>query len=183
MSWSDLYLQVIAYAIAAGVAVHAGVHLTCDFPRIASSPPEIFAHIATDFKHQQPTYAGLLRGVIGTTGIGMIVLMMLAFTLATRRFRRNGVQLPAPLNRVTGFNAFWYSHHLLALVYVLLLIHGTFLFLVDRWYQKTVRNHNIDSKSRVSFVLQDYLLALILNFSFDSTDLDVYLSSPDSLHS
>lgn len=156
--FSDLYLvQVIAGAIAAGVAVHAGVHLSCDFPRIASSSPEIFAHIASDFKHHQPTYAGLLRGVIGTTGIGMVVLMMLAFTLATRGFRRNGVKLPRPFNRVTGFNAFWYSHHLLALVYVLLLIHGTFLFLVHRWYQKTVWKYVI-----CEFCCCNNLLALIM---------------------
>ncbi|XP_042037809.1 respiratory burst oxidase homolog protein E-like [Salvia splendens] len=129
--------KIIASAIAIAVVVHAGVHITCDFPRIARSSPERFALIAPDFKDGQPTYSGLLRGVIGTTGISMVVLMMLAFTLATRRFRRNGVKLPPPFNRVTGFNAFWYSHHLLGLVYVLLLIHGSFLFLVHRWYQKT----------------------------------------------
>ncbi|KAH6807101.1 Riboflavin synthase-like superfamily protein [Perilla frutescens var. frutescens] len=129
--------KVIAGAIAVGVIVHAGVHLTCDFPRIVRSSPEKFALIATDFKDIQPTYTGLLRGVIGTTGIAMVVLMIIAFTLATRRFRRNGKKLPPPLNRITGFNAFWYSHHLLGLVYVLLLIHGSFLFLVHRWYQKT----------------------------------------------
>lgn len=130
--------QVIACAIAVGVFVHAGIHLTCDFPRIVRSTPEKFQLIATDFKGRKPTYSGLLKEVIGTTGIAMVVLMIVAFTLATRRFRRNAVKLPPPLNKITGFNAFWYSHHLLALVYVLLLIHGTFLFLVHRWYQKTV---------------------------------------------
>ncbi|KAL0426751.1 UNVERIFIED_CONTAM: Respiratory burst oxidaseprotein E [Sesamum latifolium] len=79
----------------------------------------------------------LLSTVTATTGIVMVVLMIIAFTLATRSFRRNGVKLPPPLNRLTGFNAFWYSHHLLGLVYVLLLIHGTFLFLVHQWYKKT----------------------------------------------
>ncbi|KAG5605912.1 hypothetical protein H5410_027404 [Solanum commersonii] len=52
--------------------------------------------------------------------------------------RRSVLNLPPPLNRLTGFNAFWYSHdHLLAFVYILLLLHGTFLFFVYKWYQKT----------------------------------------------
>lgn len=132
-------MQVIAFAIAVGVVVHAGIHLACDFPRLVRSSPEKFALIASDFEDVKPTYISLLRGVIGTTGIAMVVLMIIAFTLATRSFRRNAVKLPTPFNRITGFNAFWYSHHLLAIVYVLLLIHGTFLFLVHQWYKKTVR--------------------------------------------
>ncbi|KAK6152073.1 hypothetical protein DH2020_014708 [Rehmannia glutinosa] len=130
-------LLVIACAIAMGVMVHAGIHLSCDFPRLVRSSPEKFELIASDFHGEKPTYTGLLTGVVGTTGIGMVILMIIAFTLATRRFRRNAVKLPPPLNRITGFNAFWYSHHLLGLVYILLLIHGTFLFLVHQWYKKT----------------------------------------------
>ncbi|KAK4432773.1 Respiratory burst oxidaseprotein E [Sesamum alatum] len=129
--------KVIAFAIAIGVMVHAGVHLSCDFPRIVRSSPEKFELIAADFNGEKPTYTSLLTTVAATTGIGMVVLMIIAFTLAMRSFRRNGVKLPPPLNRLTGFNAFWYSHHLLGLVYVLLLIHGTFLFLVHQWYKKT----------------------------------------------
>ncbi|KAL8503262.1 hypothetical protein ACS0TY_022120 [Phlomoides rotata] len=130
--------KMIAFAIAVGVAVHGGIHLMCDFPRIVTSSPEKFALIASDFEDVKPTYISLLKGVIGVTGIAMVVLMTIAFTLATRSFRRNAVKLPPPFNTITGFNAFWYSHHLLAIVYVLLLIHGTFLFLVHGWYKKTI---------------------------------------------
>ncbi|KAK4483711.1 hypothetical protein RD792_010913 [Penstemon davidsonii] len=129
--------KVIACAIAFGIVVHAGVHLSCDFPRLVRSSPEKFALIASDFDGVKPTYVKLLTGYIGVTGILMVVLIIIVFTLATRSFRKNGVKLPPPFNRLTGFNAFWYSHHLLGLVYVLLLIHSTFLFLVHRWYQKT----------------------------------------------
>ncbi|KAL0344992.1 UNVERIFIED_CONTAM: Respiratory burst oxidaseprotein E [Sesamum radiatum] len=129
--------RVIACAIAIGVMVHAGVHLSCDFPRLVRSSPEKFELIAADFNGEKPTYKSLVSTVTATTGIVMVVLMIIAFTLATRSFRRNGVKLPPPLNRLTGFNAFWYSHHLLGVVYVLLLIHGTFLFLVHQWYKKT----------------------------------------------
>lgn len=63
--------------------------------------------------------------------------MAIAFTLATRWFRRSLVKLPKPFDRLTGFNAFWYSHHLFVIVYALLLVHGWFLYLVHNWYLKT----------------------------------------------
>ncbi|KAK6152063.1 hypothetical protein DH2020_014698 [Rehmannia glutinosa] len=104
--------KVIACAISMGVMVHAGIHLSCDFPRLVRSSPEKFELIASDFHGEKPTYTGLLTGVVGTTGIGMVILMIIAFTLATRRFRRNAVKLPPPLNRITGFNAFWHPFSL-----------------------------------------------------------------------
>ncbi|XP_020536651.1 respiratory burst oxidase homolog protein E isoform X2 [Jatropha curcas] len=129
--------KIIACAIAVGVILHAGNHLLCDFPRLINSSPNKFALLASDFNNKQPTYGDLLIGVEGVTGISMVVLMTIAFTLATSQFRRNVVKLPALFNRLTGFNAFWYSHHLFGVVYVLLLVHGTFLFLVHKWNQKT----------------------------------------------
>jgi respiratory burst oxidase len=130
---------VTACAIVIGVFVHAGTHLACDFPRLINSSQDEFALISSDFGDKKPTYKDLLRGVEGVTGISMVVLMAVSFTLATPQFRKNVVRLPAPFNRLTGFNAFWYSHHLLGLVYILVLVHGTFLFFSHRWYQKTVR--------------------------------------------
>ncbi|KAG5006321.1 hypothetical protein JHK85_024863 [Glycine max] len=129
--------KIIAFAIAVGIAVHAGNHLACDFPLLVNSSPEKFSLISSDFHNKRPTYKSLLTGVEGVTGISMVVLMAISFTLATHHFRRNAVRLPSPFNRLTGFNAFWYSHHLFGLVYVLLLVHGTFLYLTHRWYQKT----------------------------------------------
>ncbi|MCE0481203.1 hypothetical protein HAX54_038761 [Datura stramonium] len=129
--------KIIAYAIAVGILLHGGNHLACDFPRLINSSPEKFALIASDFDNVKPTFKSLMTGIEGVTGIAMVILMAIVFTLATRGFRRNVLQLPPPFNRLTGFNAFWYSHHLLAVVYVLLLVHGTFLFLVHQWWQKT----------------------------------------------
>ncbi|XP_055824144.1 respiratory burst oxidase homolog protein E-like isoform X1 [Solanum dulcamara] len=129
--------MIIAYAIAVGILLHGGNHLACDFPRLINSSPEKFALIASDFDNVKPTFKSLLTGIEGVTGIAMVILMAIVFTLATRSFRRNLLKLPPPFSRLTGFNAFWYSHHLLAVVYVLLLVHGTFLFLVHQWWQKT----------------------------------------------
>jgi respiratory burst oxidase len=142
---------MIATAIVVGITLHAGNHLACDFPRLIAASPEEYSLVAGAFGADKPTYAGLLSGTEGVTGVAMVVLMTVSFTLATHPFRKgepkagagvgNAVtsRLPAPLNRLTGFNAFWYSHHLLGIVYALLLVHGYFLFLVRRWYEKTVR--------------------------------------------
>ncbi|KAF8401139.1 hypothetical protein HHK36_014443 [Tetracentron sinense] len=129
--------KIIAFAIAMGILLHAGNHLACDFPRLINSSPEEFASVASDFNYKRPTYKDLLTGVEGVTGITMVIFIAIVFILAMPRFRKNVVRLPAPLNRLTGFNAFWYSHHLTALVYVLLFVHGFFLFFVHKWYQKT----------------------------------------------
>ena len=145
---------MIATAIVVGITLHAGNHLACDFPRVIAASPEEYSLVAGAFGADKPTYAGLLSGTEGVTGVAMVVLMTVSFTLATHPFRKGEPKqggtgagagagavtsrLPAPLNRLTGFNAFWYSHHLLGIVYALLLVHGYFLFLVRRWYEKTV---------------------------------------------
>ncbi|CAM0951500.1 unnamed protein product [Alopecurus aequalis] len=134
--------KMIATAIVVGITLHAGNHLACDFPRVIASSPEEYALVAGAFGAERPSYVGLISGVEGMTGIAMLVLMTVSFTLATHPFRKGEKEasaswLPAPLNRLAGFNAFWYSHHLLGIVYVLLLVHGYFLFLVRRWYDKT----------------------------------------------
>ncbi|GAB4838081.1 hypothetical protein Ancab_027612 [Ancistrocladus abbreviatus] len=129
--------KMIACALVFGIILHSGNHLACDFHRLANASPEKFASVASDFNNKKPTYWDLLTGIEGLTGISMIIIMAISFTLATRHFQRNVVRLPAPFNCLAGYNAFWYSHHLLALVYVLLLIHGTFLLFVHQWNQKT----------------------------------------------
>jgi hypothetical protein len=141
---------MIATAIVVGITLHAGNHLACDFPRVIAARPDEYALVAGAFGAAKPTYASLLSGAAGVTGVAMVVLMTVSFTLATHPFRKGEPKggaaavtsrLPAPLNRLTGFNAFWYSHHLLGIVYALLVVHGFFLFLVNRWYEKTVRTH------------------------------------------
>ncbi|KAG2321243.1 hypothetical protein Bca4012_055817 [Brassica carinata] len=129
--------KIIACAIVIGILVHAGTHLACDFPRIINSTPEDFALIASPFNGVKPTFKELMTGAEGITGISMVILTTIAFTLASTHFRRNRVSLPAPLDRLTGFNAFWYTHHLLVVVYIMLIVHGTLLFFADKWYQKT----------------------------------------------
>jgi respiratory burst oxidase len=129
--------KTISAAIVVGVILHAGNHLACDFPRVTLASGSDFAKIQHYFHGKKPTYAEMVKGPEGITGICMVVLMTTAFTLATRWFRRNVVKLPRPFNRLTGFNAFWYSHHLLVIVYILLIVHGIMIYLEQKWYKKT----------------------------------------------
>ncbi|XVE56468.1 hypothetical protein DITRI_Ditri04bG0012500 [Diplodiscus trichospermus] len=50
---------------------------------------------------------------------------------------RERMNLPKPLNKLTGFNSLWYSHHLFFIVYTLLIVHGIKLLLTKKWYKKT----------------------------------------------
>lgn len=130
--------KVIAVGIIGGVVLHAGTHLACDFPRLISATDEQYDEYLEDyFNVKPPNMWWFVKGTEGWTGITMVVLMAIAFTLATPWFRRNKLNLPNFLKKLTGFNAFWYSHHLFVIVYALLIVHGLFLFLTHEWYKKT----------------------------------------------
>lgn len=122
-----------------GVILHGGTHLACDFPRISGCDSSVFQNtIAARFGNQQPSYIQILATTEVATGISMVILMIVAFSLATKWPRRQSKVLPRSVREVTGFNAFWYSHHLFILVYALLIIHSMFLFLTDKVIEKTV---------------------------------------------
>lgn len=130
---------MIAGGIVVGVILHGGTHLACDFPRISGSNKSIFQQtIAVRFGYHQPTYLQILMTTEVTSGIAMVVLMAIAFSLATKWPRRRSPVLPLSLRQVTGYNTFWYSHHLFILVYALLIIHSMFLFLTNNLMEKTV---------------------------------------------
>ncbi|CAL0312616.1 unnamed protein product [Lupinus luteus] len=130
--------KTIAAAIVIGIILHVGDHLACDFPKLVHSSELLYEkYLNGVFGHHKPSYIDLVKGVEGVTGILMIILMAIAFTLATKWFRRNIIKLPKPFSRLTGFNAFWYSHHLFIIVYVLLVVHGVKLYLVHKWYLQT----------------------------------------------
>lgn len=132
-------VQVIAIGIAIEAFIHTAVHLACDFPRLSSCNGSVFMRtLGSNFDYKQPTYASLLASSPGVTGIIMIIIMSFAFTLATHSFRRSVIKLPSPFHHLAGFNAFWYAHHLLVLVYILLIIHGSCIFLTKEWFKRTV---------------------------------------------
>ncbi|CAI9113785.1 OLC1v1014461C2 [Oldenlandia corymbosa var. corymbosa] len=130
--------KVIAVAIAIGTGIHGIAHLTCDFPRLLHASPEKYKPMIQFFGKQPTSYWHFVKSVEGITGLVMVVLMAIAFTLATPWFRRGKFKnLPKPLKKLTGFNAFWYSHHLFVIVYACLIVHGIKLYLTHKWYKKT----------------------------------------------
>ena len=131
--------KLIALAIAIWSIIHTFMHLACNYPEISRCPKAKFlALLGPSFDYTQPTYADLVNNTIGITGVLMMIIMLFSFTLATHNFRRNIVKLPWPFTILAGFNAFWYAHHLLTLVYVQMIMHGYFLIFEKPWYLKTV---------------------------------------------
>ncbi|XP_057767733.1 respiratory burst oxidase homolog protein C-like [Salvia miltiorrhiza] len=130
--------MIVATAIGIGVGIHGISHLACDFPRLLRASPEEYEKMAPYFGNDQPkSYWHYVKGFEGVTGIVMVVLMGIGFTLASPMLRNNKVHLPKPLDKLAGFNAFWYSHHLFIIVYSLLILHGINLYLTHDWYNKT----------------------------------------------
>ncbi|XP_078432682.1 respiratory burst oxidase homolog A [Wolffia australiana] len=130
--------KVIAAGVALGVGTHALAHLTCDFPRLLHATDLEYEPMKPFFGETRPNnYWWFVKGTAGWTGIVMVVLMAIAFTLALPWFRRNKLNLPKPLKSIFGFNAFWYTHHLFIAVYALFIVHGHHLYLSKEWYKKT----------------------------------------------
>lgn len=147
---------MIAAGIVIGVILHGGTHLACDLPRISGSDRSIFQQtIAARFGYRQPSYIQILATTEVVTGIAMVILMGIAFSLATTWPRRQSPQLPMAVRRVTGYNTFWYSHHLFILVYALLIIHSMFLFLTSNLIEKTVRLCGFSHKYR-KFLIKSF---------------------------
>nr|KJB51327.1 hypothetical protein B456_008G212100 [Gossypium raimondii] len=129
--------KVIAVGVAFGVAIHGIAHLACDFPRLLHATPDEYVPMEQYFGEQAKSYWHFVEHVEGITGVLMVILMAIAFTLAAPCFRRGRINLPKHLKKLSGFNAFWYSHHLFVIVYTLLIVHGIKLFLTKKWYKKT----------------------------------------------
>uniref|UniRef100_A0A9I9DM20 Respiratory burst oxidase homolog protein H n=1 Tax=Cucumis melo TaxID=3656 RepID=A0A9I9DM20_CUCME len=130
--------KVIAVGIVIGTCIHVFMHISCDFPRIIGCPREKFMLLlGPNFNYHQPSYQDLAKSIPGVSGVFMLIIMGISYVLASHQFRRNVIQLPSPLHHLAGFNAFWYSHHLLIVVYVLFIIHGYYLFLITQWYVKS----------------------------------------------
>ncbi|KAM7274082.1 hypothetical protein ACFE04_028746 [Oxalis oulophora] len=129
--------KVIAFGIGIGVGIHAILHLTCDFPKLLHTTDEQYKPMKQFYGDKPDNYWMFVKGTEGWTGVAMVVLMAIAYVLAQPWFRRNRLNLPKAIKKLTGFNAFWYSHHLFVIVYALFIVHGYYLYLSKKWYEKT----------------------------------------------
>ncbi|KAL5712996.1 hypothetical protein ACHQM5_015115 [Ranunculus cassubicifolius] len=118
--------KVISLGITIGAGLHAGAHLTCNLPRLLHATDEQYKPFELIFGEGRPSsYWWFLQTKVGLTGVLMVTIMAIVFTLAQK------LKLPKPLEMLGGFNAFWYSHHLFVIVYVLLIVH------CREWHKKT----------------------------------------------
>ncbi|OEL23025.1 Respiratory burst oxidase-like protein B [Dichanthelium oligosanthes] len=130
--------KVVAGGVAVGVLLHAVTHLTCDFPRLLHASAAAYEPMKAYFGQRRiPDYWWFVKGVEGITGVIMVVLMAVAYTLAHPWFRRGKLSEGNPLRRLSGFNMFWYSHHLFVIVYVAFVVHGVCLYINRTWYKQT----------------------------------------------
>ncbi|KAJ1265610.1 hypothetical protein BS78_08G089600 [Paspalum vaginatum] len=130
--------KVVAGGVAVGVALHVVTHLTCDFPRLLHASDAAYEPMKAYFGQRRvPNYWWFVKGVEGVTGVIMVVLMAVAYTLAHPWFRRGKLSEGNPLRRLSGFNMFWYSHHLFVIVYVAFVVHGVCLYINRTWYKQT----------------------------------------------
>ncbi|KAJ0714918.1 putative NAD(P)H oxidase (H(2)O(2)-forming) [Helianthus annuus] len=75
--------KVIAVAITIAIGLHAISHLTCDFPLLIHATGEEYRPMQQFFKDQAENYWHFVKEPVGYTGIIMVVLMTISFTLAT----------------------------------------------------------------------------------------------------
>lgn len=146
-----LTIQVIAWGVAVGAGLHIIPHLTCDFPRILHETDlEYSTYLAQFFGSKRPpNYWWFVKGVEGITGLILTICMVIMYILAQPLFRRGKLSEKSRLRELTGFNTFWYSHHLFIIVYITFIVHGVCLYISRTWYKKTVSIN----------------LSLVLNFS------------------
>ncbi|KAJ6397499.1 hypothetical protein OIU77_018500 [Salix suchowensis] len=101
--------KVIALGIAIGVGLHAGAHLTCDFPRLLHATDDEYEPMKQFFgEHRPDDYWWFVKGTEGWTGVVMLDSMP------------SGIHIT-----------------LFVVVYALFIIHGYYLYLSKKWYKKT----------------------------------------------
>lgn len=133
--------MLVGLAISVATFIHMAMHLGCGFPILATCLSNKLKEIlGPSFESKQGSYFDLVSSVPGVTGILMFVIMAYSFILAIPLLRKSKKELQKSFHNLIGFNAFWYTHHLLFLVYVLMIFHGYFKSLAWDWLNRTVRS-------------------------------------------
>jgi hypothetical protein len=82
----------IAGAIAIDVMLHILDHINCNFIRITNCDEESYnLYLREYFGSEKPNYGDILGSAVGITGVCMVILMDIAFVLATSWFRRSSM--------------------------------------------------------------------------------------------
>ncbi|KAL0537697.1 hypothetical protein IC582_026682 [Cucumis melo] len=132
--------MMVGLAISIATFIHMAMHLGCGFPLLStlSLSYKLKGIIEPSFDHsKKPSYFDLILSVPGVTGILMFIIMAYTFILGIPCLRKRSRATRIFFRPLKGFNAFWYAHHLLFLVYALLILHGYFDSLASDWLNRT----------------------------------------------
>lgn len=134
--------MMVGLAISIATFIHMAMHLGCGFPLLStlSLSYKLKGIIEPSFDHSKKPSNFDLISVPGVTGILMFSIMSCAFILGIHCLRKSSRGTRESCYHIIGFNAFWYAHRLLFLVYPLLILHGYFDSLASDWLNRTVRS-------------------------------------------
>jgi hypothetical protein len=83
---------------------------------------------------EKPSYMELVKGIEGVTGIVMVILMAVAFILATRWFKWSLIKLPSPLvGSLVSMPSRTHTTYLSLSMPCSLFMARTFLYLAHKW--------------------------------------------------
>ncbi|XP_072594510.1 dual oxidase 2 [Vulpes vulpes] len=119
--WIAMAAVVLAILHSAGHAVNVFIFSVSPLSLLACIFPNIFMNDGSQLP--QKFYWWFFQTVPGMTGVLLLLVLAVMYVFASHHFRRR------------SFRGFWLTHHLYIVLYVLLIIHGSFgLIQLPRFY-------------------------------------------------
>ncbi|KAI5936698.1 Dual oxidase 2 [Manis javanica] len=110
--WIAMAAVVLAILHSAGHVVNVYIFSVSPLSLLACIFPTVFVNDGS--KLPQKFYWWFFQTVPGMTGVLLLLVLAIMYVFASHHFRRR------------SFRGFWLTHHLYILLYVLLIIHGSF---------------------------------------------------------
>ncbi|KAB1277907.1 Dual oxidase 2, partial [Camelus dromedarius] len=110
--WIAMAAVVLAILHSAGHVVNVYIFSVSPLSLLACIFPSVFVNDGS--KLPQKFYWWFFQTVPGMTGVLLLLVLAIMYVFASHNFRRR------------SFRGFWLTHHLYILLYVLLIIHGSF---------------------------------------------------------
>uniref|UniRef100_A0A8C6DK07 NAD(P)H oxidase (H2O2-forming) n=1 Tax=Moschus moschiferus TaxID=68415 RepID=A0A8C6DK07_MOSMO len=110
--WIAMAAVVLAILHSAGHVVNVYIFSVSPLSLLACIFPSVFVNDGS--KLPQKFYWWFFQTVPGMTGVLLLLVLAIMYVFASHHFRRR------------SFRGFWLTHHLYILLYVLLIIHGSF---------------------------------------------------------
>ncbi|XP_027982483.1 dual oxidase 2 isoform X2 [Eumetopias jubatus] len=110
--WIAMAAVVLAILHSAGHAVNVFIFSVSPLSLLACIFPNVFVNDGSQLP--QKFYWWFFQTVPGMTGVLLLLVLAIMYVFASHHFRRR------------SFRGFWLTHHLYILLYVLLIIHGSF---------------------------------------------------------